>query len=260
MANEILISSSVRDTIKQSAELAKELNTGLEISRIPLYKIRQLTVSDTIKILKDELSNFDNSVTLHAMFSDVNVAGQDCLLREISQLRCYQSFEIGKAINAKTILFHSGYKGTRHEGSIKNFKSNFIGFWKEFIKDFERAGITAVIENVFEPTPEFIAEIEENIASDNLKLAIDTGHVNLYAPNTKLEDWINLYGNRLKHMHIHNNYQKNDDHNSLQNGTINFENILNYIKQKEITASIVFEMFNEDDIRKSLDLYKRIMN
>ena len=224
----------------------------MEISRVPLYKNEKLTLEQTIEILKDETKDFNNRITLHGMFSDVNIASQDCKLREMSVKRCYESFEIGKALKADTILFHSGNKGTKHYGSIKTFKANFISFYKEFIKEFERNGITAVIENVFESEPEFCIELIEKVNSPNLKLALDAGHVNLYAPKTNVCDWIKEYGKNLYHMHIHNNYQKNDDHSNLENGTLNYKEIFKTLNENNQNPTIVLEMFEESDIRKSI--------
>ena len=242
----LLISSSVKGTIKDSVEFAKELDCGIEISRIPLYKNKNLSLADTIEQLKSDLEGFKNKVTLHAMFSDVNVSSSDWELREIAQKRCRQSFEVGKAIGAKTILFHTGNKGTKHYGSIKSFK-------QDFIKDFEKAGITAVIENVFETTPEYCLDLFNGVSSPNFKLAIDTGHVNLYAHNTEVIEWIKKYGNNLHHMHIHNNFRENDDHSNLLNGTLDFSVIFNELKEQNLSSNIVLEMFTEEDILKSIN-------
>ena len=119
--NKLLISSSAGKTIRDSVILAEELGTGIEISRVPLFKNKGMTVEETISILKIDLEGFKNRVTLHAMFSDVNVSSGDCLLKEIAQKRCYQSLEIGKGIKADTILFHTGNKGTKHYCSIEKF-------------------------------------------------------------------------------------------------------------------------------------------
>ncbi|MCD7879121.1 MAG: sugar phosphate isomerase/epimerase [Candidatus Gastranaerophilales bacterium] len=257
MKNRLLISSSAKSTIKESALLAKELNTGLEISRLPFYKEKNTSVETVTEILKSQLGDFKNRITLHAMFSDINISTNDLLLREIAQLRYKQSFEIGKALNVDTILFHTGYKGTKHYGSIKQFKSNFIEFWKEFIKEFESSGMIAVIENVFETEPDFCLELFENINSPNFKLALDAGHVNLYAGKTKVSDWIKAYGNNLYHMHIHNNFNTNDDHSNLENGTLDYKEIFETIESENITPSFVLEMFTENDIRKSIEYLQK---
>lgn len=256
--NNLLISSSAGNTIRDSVLLAEELGTGIEISRVPLFKNRGMTVEETISILKKDLEGFKNRVTLHAMFSDINISSADCLLKEIAEKRYYQSLEIGKGINADTILFHTGYKGTKHYGSIDSFKKNFVSFWKEFIKEFEKAGIIAVIENVFETTPNFCLDMYKQIDSPNLKLALDAGHVNLYAHDTEVSEWIKAYGKDLHHMHIHNNFRTNDDHSDLTNGTLDYNKILNQIKNSNINPSFVLEMFTEEDIRKSVDFFNKI--
>ncbi len=254
----VLISSSAKGTIKQSAQLAQELCLGLEISRVPLYKNENLTVKDTIDKINEEIKDFKGRITLHGMFSDVNIASQDCILRKMSRQRCFESFEIGKGIKADTVLFHSGNKGTKHYGSIEQFKKNFIAFYKDFIKEFEKAGIIAVIENVFETEPKFCIELIEKVNSNNLKLALDTGHVNLYAHQTKTVDWIKEYGNNLYHMHIHNNFGNNDDHSNLSNGTVNYKDIFNQLKELKLNPTIVLEMFTEEDIRKSINLMSEL--
>ncbi len=254
MKNNILISSSAKDTIKESIELAKRINTGIEISRMPFYKRKETTTQEVINTLKQDIEGFNKRISVHALFSDVNIGSKDPVIREISQIRFKQSLEVAKNIGADTVLFHTGNKGTLHYDSQKSFKKKFIAFFKEFIKDFENAGITAVIENVFETTPDYCLELYEGISSPNLKLALDTGHVNLYAPKTNVSDWIKAYGTKLYHMHIHNNFQQNDDHSNLANGTLNFEEIFNTLMQEAITPTLVLEMFTEEDIIKSLDL------
>lgn len=257
--NKLLISSSAKNTIRDSVLLAQELGTGIEISRVPLFKNKNLTVNDTIEILNKDLADFKDRVTLHAMFSDVNVASSDCLLREIAQQRCIESLEIGKGIKADTVLFHTGNKGTKHYGSIEIFKKNFISFWREFIKEFEKANIIAVIENVFETSPQFCLDLFEKIDSPYLKLALDCGHVNLYAHDTNVIEWLDAYGNNLYHLHIHNNFRENDDHSNLNNGTLDYAAILKKIKESKIDPTFVLEMFTEEDIRKSVKIYNSIM-
>ena len=80
------------------------------------------------------------------------------------------------------------------------------------------------------------------------------------APNTKVTDWIKAYGNNLYHMHIHNNYGKNDDHSNLSDGTLDFKEIFECIKETKVNPSFVFEMYNEDDIIKSYQVFKENNN
>ena len=95
----------------------------------------------------------------------------------------------------------------------------------------------------------------EGVNSPNLKLALDCGHVNLYAQDTLVTDWIKAYGKNLYHLHIHNNFQKNDDHSNLANGTLDYSEIFKAVQEYCDNPSFVLEMFTEDDIRKSVDIY-----
>jgi len=256
--NKLLISSSAEKTVKESALLAQKLGCGIEISRMPLYKTEGMAVSETADMINNELEGFTGRRTLHAMFSDVNVSSADYEIRTVSQKRFMQSFEIASKIGADTVLFHTGYKGTKHQGSIYLFKKNFADFFKDFIKEFEKTGITAVIENVFETSPDFCFELWEKTGSESLKFALDTGHVNLYAKNTKAADWIKKYGKNLYHMHIHNNFGENDDHSNLLNGTLDFNEIFECLENEGLSPSIVLEMYSKDDILKSIDYLERV--
>ena len=100
----------------------------------------------------------------------------------------------------------------------------------------------------------------EGVNSPNLKLALDCGHVNLYAHDTKVVEWIKAYGKNLHHLHIHNNFRTNDDHSNLENGTLNYEEIFNAIKEENINPTFVLEMFTEEDIRKSVEIFNKYMN
>ena len=111
---------------------------------------------------------------------------------------------------------------------------------------------------VFETTPEYCIELFEGVNSPNMKLALDTGHVNLYAQKTKVTDWIKAYGENLYHLHIHNNFRENDDHSNLENGTLDFVEIFSEIKNLGIHPSYVLEMFTEEDIRKSVKIFNSI--
>ncbi len=260
LGNRLLISSSVKDTIRDSVLFAEELGTGIEISRIPIYKRKEITVEAVIDDLLKDLDGFTGRKTLHAMFSDVNISSSDWELRAVAQKRLLQSFEVGKAIGDETTLFHTGNKGTNNYGSINSFKRNFILFWKDFIKEFEKANITAVAENVFETTPDYCIDLFNGVNSPNFKLAVDTGHINLYAHDTEVTEWIKAYGNNLHHMHIHNNFRENDDHSNLENGTLNFKEIFGELKNQNLKPTIVLEMFEEEDIRKSIKFIDSLQN
>ncbi len=252
------ISSSISKNISDSIKIAKSLNTGIEISRIPDYMNIDSKFEEIKENLKNNLLDFKNDINLHALFFDLTIASQDTAIRAISEKRYLQSFEIAKEINAKTIVFHSGYKPMKHKISQKKFIEKSVNFWQNFIKDFESAGITAVIENVLEPKPEIILDIVNGVNSNNLKASIDVGHANL-ASEIEIKQWIQKYSHNLTHMHLHNNFKDDDSHSSILKGTLNFEEIITAIIELGNYPDFVFEIFSTEELYESIEFFDKFM-
>ena len=257
--NKLFLSSTIKDTLSEAAKLAQELNMGMEISRIPFYQNPDLSSKEMAEILKKEIGDFENPLSIHAIFSDLNVGSQDKDIVKIADTRYKYSLNIAKELGAKTLLFHSGNKAMKHEGSQYKFIKNSVKYWKEFIKLFEDTGITAVIENVHEREPKWCEMIIEEVNSPNLKLALDVGHANLFS-EVAIVDWIKCYGKNLYHLHIHNNFKNNDDHFSLLNGSVDYKIIFDEIKNQNLNPQFVFEMFKEEYLKESIKLFKELTN
>ena len=255
--NKLFLSSTVKDNISSSAKLAQELGIGMEISRIPIYKNPDLSSSQMADKMKAELEGFENPLSVHAVFSDLNIGSQDRDILKVSDMRFRYSFEVAKALGAKTLLFHSGNKAMKHDGSQNKYVRNAVKYWKDFVKLFEDEGMVAVIENVHEREPEWCLRVVEEVNSPNLQLALDVGHANLFS-EVPLTYWVEKYGKHLYHLHIHNNFGKNDDHFSLLNGSIDYKEVLTAIKAQNINPQFVFEMFKEEYLRESLEFFNKV--
>lgn len=251
-----LITSSVKKSVSEAADFAKILGTGLEISRLPNTDRLDDDFDGIISDLKNSVKDFDGDITLHALYSDLNPATKDAAIRKVVFRRYQQSFEAALAVKAQHVVFHSGHKGMKHKGSIEHYLKNSIIFWKEYIKQFEDNGITAVMENVLEDAPDNILHIVDEVNSPNLKICLDTGHANLCSDIPHAE-WIKRYGKRLAHVHVHNNFKTNDDHHGIKNGTVNFLNVFETIKSEEISPYIVLEIFDEKELTESLEYLRK---
>lgn len=256
--NKIFITSSVEKTISESARLAEQLGTGLEISRLPKMKLIDSDFDGILSELKNQLSGFSGDVTLHALFSGLNPASKDAAIQKIVEKRYRQSFIAGKLINAQNIVFHSGNKGLKNKPSDDYFVEHSIIFWKEFIKQFEDSGLHATLENVSEYYPQVIKTVVDEVNSPFLNLTLDTGHVNLTC-NIDPSEWIKFFGKKLTHMHLHNNCKTNDDHAGFYNGSINFLKIFRTLKEENINPLLVLEIFNKEQLTESLEILRKFI-
>lgn len=253
---DIYISSSARENIKDTVNLANKLGVNIEVCRFADSNILDNGYEAELNLFVEAFRDFQGKVTLHGTFFDLNPISKDTRIADITIYRYMQSLNTAKTLGANTVVFHTGYN-SMVKASIYHdlFIENQIKFWQEFIKKFEDAGITAVLENTYENSPEIITSAINNINSKYLKACIDTGHVNINS-NLDVSDWINAFGSNLHHMHLHNNFGNYDDHNSVLSGTLNFETIIKHLKEKNLSPNLILEIFQEQAAVESFEFIK----
>jgi len=240
-------------------DIASELDCGIEISRFG--KLRELDekFDETLALYKSALKNFDGDVSLHGFFSNLSIASKDPLIKEVSTKRYWQSFELACELGAKTVVFHTCYNNLlKHRDYREGFFIANIEFYKEFVKEFEREGIVATIENVHEPSSDFIRNLVAAVNSPALKTTLDVGHVNLHSEISP-SDWVKEYGIMLHHMHIHNNYADEDAHSSLVNGTVDYKELFKTIREMYLNPSVTFEIFDKDALIESVEFFNSVI-
>ena len=252
----IFISSGVRENINETVELAGRLETGIEVCKLSEPGILDGNFDAVLAEFSDAFKNFAGKITLHGAFYDLNPVSKDSRIRDITIYRYNQSFKAAKALGAKTAVFHTGYNGmVKYPVFLEKFIESQIIFWKEFIKRFEDEGITVVLENTYEDVPDIILAIVNGVNSPNLKICIDTGHINVMS-SLEIKDWIEKVGSKLHHMHLHNNSGCYDEHNSLLKGTINFNTVLETLRANNLNPDLTLEIFNFETAVESVKFLK----
>ena len=253
------ISSTVSyHDFKEAVNIASNLGCGIEISRFGRLLDIENDFEKNKKEYKAILNDFDNEVTLHVFFSNLNIAAKDPLISQISIKRYYQSLELAAEFDVSTVVFHTCYNNLlKHKQYQEMFFIKNIEFFKEFIKNFEDLGIMATIENVHEANPDFIRNLVGAVNSPNLGVTVDIGHCNLHS-TIKPSNWIKEYGIMLKHMHFHNNYKDEDSHSSLLKGDLDIKDILLTLKELQLYPQITFEIFEKEDLLESVEYFNNL--
>ena len=106
----------------------------------------------------------------------------------------------------KHMVVHSGYIPNLYYKEWHLEKS--VEFWKEYMADKPET-FYLYIENVFEDEPYLLKNMIDDIGDTRVKMCLDTGHVNASSQKCySILDWIRELGDRIGHVHIHNNYGK----------------------------------------------------
>lgn len=195
------------------------------------------------------------TLAIHGPYFDLIPATFDSLIREATLKRFNQTYEIAKKINAKYIIFHTGY--LKNIYFYESWLANSILFWNEFLKDKDNS-IQIYLENVFEDDYHAIKKLMTTINNPIFNLCVDLGHANI-RNNYQLKDWIFELKDYIKHFHFHNNDGNNDQHQSIIKGTIDYQEILHLIKQLNINASCTLELSSKKAIIDSLSFIKESM-
>lgn len=259
MAYDIYISSKISNDFKEVVALAKKLNLNIEIKAFTRDKVLD-NPDKVLSIYRDALKDFNGNLSMHGAFARLCPVSDKVYRKEKTFHRFDQTVEIARKLNVKIIVFHSGidtFKSRYYEDAdfLKWFIDNEVEFWGTYINKFKDFGITAVIENTSEKSPLILREIIERVDSDNLKLCIDVGHVN-HKTNQNVNEWIENTGRNLYYMHLHNNYKLLDDHNSLLNGTIDFNKVFETLKALDIHPGLSLEIADYRAAMESLKFVK----
>ena len=107
------------------------------------------------------------------------------------------------------------------------------------------------LENSFENDPEIFLEILKGIKSDNFRICLDIGHINVYSIQP-IEYWIDKLAPYIEEVHLHNNDGKADHHWTLDVGNIDIENILHELENKVGKFVLTLEPRNREDLEKNL--------
>ena len=112
--------------------------------------------------------------------------------------------------------------------------------FKKIIDSAERSNINIAIEN--QGNPEYIDYVFKNIHSDRLKFCFDSGHEKYYSPEL---DLINMYGDKLIALHLHDNNGDEDSHALPYTGKIDWHNISLKLKKFNYNGAIALETLNK---------------
>lgn len=254
----IYVTSRISSDFEKVIKIANEKNVNIEISDILKSGFNEKNLSKTVEQYSNHLKNFKGKISIHGCCGDINPVSKDPKIKQVSIERYQLSFDVAKELNATTIVFHSDFVpfGRSKEHYIKKLILKDIEFWQTFIRQFEDAGITAVIENVYDPSPDVIKSIIEGVNSPNLKCCLDTGHANIIS-DLSLCEWLKLFGDKLHHIHAHNNSKEYDEHNGFNDGTIDFKKLFTCLKDLNINPNIVIEVFDRKEALESIDIIKK---
>jgi sugar phosphate isomerase/epimerase len=178
-------------------------------------------------------------VTVHGPFMDLNPGALDPLVREATRHRFRQTLDLAARCQALLAVFHPGFDRWRYGGRTDQWLAASRTFWPPLIEQAAAQGCPLVLENIFDEHPEPLATLLNQLDSPWLGHCFDVGHWNLFA-NVSLRDWLDALGDRLVHLHLHDNDGASDAHLPAGEGNIDFAALFRLLDTlpQQLTATL----------------------
>jgi sugar phosphate isomerase/epimerase len=244
----------VEDPFKWAYTLEDYGYTGWEI----VQEGSQCLSSKTVQNLKNIYETTSLELTLHLPFSDMNLAGlNDSIRAEV--LRQMKNYLTLASNYVNLAVVHPGYLSpygvqVPHQAYMTNLAS--IRELCDFAADF---GILIAVENmpdfpkIFGKYPDEMQEMLDAVGSHNVGFTFDVGHANTVG---LIDEFLDQLGDRISHMHIHDNMGKKDEHLPIGEGTIDWKHVME--KLSNYKGIFVTEMASVEEGIKSLEFLRKL--
>ena len=209
------------------------------------------------KDLIDKINSYDLKYTVHAPFIEVNPASVNPSLANASIDEIKRSIDLANILNSDMIIIHPGRSifNNDHEymKSVYRIAEDSLKAIGEYAKD---NGVNACIENL----PRLrgfmyqdIFQLNESLERIDLPMTLDIGHA--YTAGFTVDE---VYFNRIKHIHIHDNDGVHDSHLPLGEGIIDFKKFFEIFSKKGYDGIYNFELSSKEYVEKSIEYLKSL--
>lgn len=178
--------------------------------------------------------------SIHAPWWGVNDLWTDSKIGQTFMEEILELVRVCSFYKIPTLVLHPEHKnGTEYTNLPAEFNIGLERI-KVIVVEAERLNINIVIENMCRL--EYLDCIFSNIDSKRLGLCFDSGHWNVFMSDTDLLD---LYGDRLMALHLHDNNGKEDWHALPLAGNINWSDMAYKLKKAKYNGAISLEVGNK---------------
>jgi sugar phosphate isomerase/epimerase len=151
------------------------------------------------------------------------------------------------------------------EQSKNTFLQNFTDAMRELTQLAATRKVSLMLENAPPEKPirlesiECFSHVMKNVPA--LRFHLDVGHAFIENRMRGVRDYIAAFGDRLAHVHIHDNHGKQDEHLPLGKGKIDTRKVIRLLKDINYDRTITFEVFpSHADAVRSMRYFSKQWN
>jgi len=212
-----------------------------------------------VRALKEIGESKGLTYTLHAPFADINIAAPAQDMRNFVIKRLEESMKLARLLDCRLMVFHPGMRtGISSFYPGADWKIN-IESVRRLLELSQRHGVEVAIENCPEPFGFLLKNVEQfsqffNELGEDLGLVLDVGHSNI---SGQTHAFIEAFGERIVHVHAHDNEGKHDQHLGVGHGTVDWSQFAEDIRKARFKGTVMVESCSR--IEESVDALRKLL-
>ncbi len=242
--------------------VAKELGLGaVELRAEPLFcHPAYLDRSARREISKEAR---DLSLSLHASIHGPNLASLNPRLAAASTEDLLETAELAAELGARVVVFHPGtlpgeYIGV--PGALDRARDALRRALERAVPRAEELGVVLALENKQKSkgrdlvlTPQ--EHVELLVEFPGLKACLDFGHLHTLGLDPR--GFVTALGDKLVHVHLHDNHGEGDEHLPLGQGTLDWKGALGALREAGYRGTVILEIPDLEGLVGSVEAVRR---
>jgi sugar phosphate isomerase/epimerase len=192
------------------------------------------------------------SVTFHAPFLDLRPGAIDPKIREVTMDRLRRVFELIPLFGPRSIVCHPSFDEKYYISGEKQWLANSLETWGHLLDYVQGTETIIAMENVYERGPQQLLPLFDVLDSRRVRFCFDTGHANAFGSATHVE-WLEMLGDRLGEIHIHDNNGSADQHLPVGEGNFPFRELLALVRKRNWKPILTIESHSESSLQRMLE-------
>jgi sugar phosphate isomerase/epimerase len=200
----------------------------------------------------DRLADAGLSITFHAPFMELRPGAIDPRIREVTLDRLRRVFELIPLFRPRSIVCHPSFDEKYYISVEKQWLAHSLDTWRclgEYVQETETI---IALENVYERGPWQLRPLFDGLDSSRVRFCFDTGHANAFG-RASYGEWIEMLGDRLGEIHLHDNDGTTDQHLPVGEGNFPFRELLALVRRKNLRPILTVESHSEESLRRMLE-------
>lgn len=238
--------------------LAHEFHTGIEVQTFAFPPLLTNDWRETLFSYQKHLRDVPGEIAVHGPFMDLAGGSLDPLINNVVRERVSQTLYVAGELGARTLVFHANFISMIRTSEYRDgWTARQIEFWGPLAQQAWAAGHVIALENMWEYEPEIIGNVLRTVDSPGLRSCVDVGHTHLFS-NVPLEQWLARLDGYVAHVHVNNNNGNLDCHQGLDDGVLDYRQLMPRLRGLGSDPSISLEIEEADDMRRSLEFLRNL--